>query len=62
MTRPDLYDVMALVGLAALGAGLALVSLALALMVVGGLVMVAGVYGSAMKGRRYGRERQMPGE
>lgn len=56
MTWPDLYDVLAFVGLAALGTGLALVSVPLALCVVGGLVMVAGVYGSAMKGRRYGRE------
>lgn len=48
----DLYDVMAIVGLSMLGAGLWLVTPALALSVVGGILLILGVALAREKGKR----------
>lgn len=48
----DVYDAMAALGLAVLGAGLALVDVRLALAVVGGVLLVFGVLGAVLRTRR----------
>lgn len=49
---PDLYDVMALAGLAVFAIGVALVSIPLALMATGVGLMGVGLAGAARKGDR----------
>ena len=49
--RVDLYDMLALAGWAMIGYGLSLVSVPLALCVLGAIVMVAGIVGAWRKGR-----------
>ena len=47
--RMDIYDVMGIMGLLLLGTGLWMVSPALALSVVGALLVIAGLFGSWAK-------------
>lgn len=49
---PDLYDLLALAGLVMLGVGLWWVWSPLGLIVPGGILVIVGVIGGIMRGRR----------
>lgn len=49
---PDGYDLLAVIGLGVLGAGLVMVSVPLALVVTGSFLMVVGLLGAWRKGGR----------
>lgn len=46
----DRYDALALVGLGILGYGLSRISIALALCVIGGVLLMIGIFGAWRKG------------
>lgn len=48
----DLYDVLAIVGLGAMGYGLSMISVPAALCVVGGVLLLVGMLGAWWKGAR----------
>ena len=49
--KPDLSDLLAMVGLLLLGYGLYLISLPLMLIVIGALLLVLGLWGALQRGR-----------